>query len=199
MKFCSQCGGVIELRVPDGDSRERHVCRDCGAIHYENPKIVTGCLPEWNDRVLLCRRAIAPRHGYWTLPAGFLENGETTLQGATRETLEEANARVDVQSLYTTFNLPHIDQVYMFFRARLLDLDFGPGEESLEVDLFDEPQIPWSELAFPVVVETLKLYFADRARGEFRSHLGDILRRPGTSFGHYEVSMLENHSATLRN
>lgn len=197
MKFCSQCAGVVELRIPEGDNRERHVCKDCGAIHYENPRIVTGCLPEWNDRVLLCRRAIAPRHGFWTLPAGFLENGETTLQGAARETMEEANARVDVQSLYTTFNLPHIDQVYMLFRARLLDLDFSPGDESLEVALFDETQIPWGELAFPVVVETLKLYFADRARGEFRSHLGDILRKPGTSFRHYEVSMLKSHSARL--
>lgn len=198
MKFCSQCGGSIELRIPEGDNRERHICIDCGTIHYQNPKIVTGCLPEWEDRILLCRRAIAPRHGYWTLPAGFLENGETTLQGAARETMEEASARVTVRSLYATFNLPHIDQVYMFFRANLLDLDYGPGEESLEVELFSEAQIPWGELAFPVVVETLKLYFADRVRGEFKSHLGDILRVPGTSFRRYQVSMHESHSASSR-
>ncbi len=192
MKFCCQCSGVVELRVPDGDNRPRHVCNDCGMIHYQNPKIVTGCLPEWRDQVLLCRRAIAPRRGYWTLPAGFLENGETTQQGAARETEEEANARVDVYALYTTFNLPHIDQVYMFFRARLADLDFGPGEESLDVALFNEAQIPWDEMAFPAVAETLKLYFSDRARGEYRAHLGDILRVPGAGFRHYEVRMLDS-------
>ncbi|MFM1892034.1 MAG: hypothetical protein RLZ44_1111 [Pseudomonadota bacterium] len=190
MKFCSSCGGKLETRVPAGDSRERHVCPACGTIHYLNPKIVTGCIPEWEERILLCRRAIAPRYGMWTLPAGFLENGETTYQGAARETLEEANARVQVESLFTTFNLPHIDQVYMLFRARLLDLEFGPGDESLEVTLFREEDIPWEQLAFPVIAETLKLYFADRANGGFRSHMGDIVREPGAALSRYLVRML---------
>ena len=192
MKFCSNCGGEVVQRVPAGDDRERHVCPTCGTIHYQNPKIVTGCLPQWQDQVLMCRRAIAPRHGYWTLPAGFMENGETTQAGAVRETLEEANARVAVAGLYTTFNLPHIDQVYMIFRAKLLDLDFAPGVESLEVQLFREPEIPWNRLAFPVVAETLKLYFADRSRGGFPSHVGDIVRAPGMGFRHYQVRMLDD-------
>lgn len=190
MNYCSQCGQPVRLQIPQGDNRERHVCGACGTIHYQNPKVVTGCIPVWEDKILLCRRAIRPRYGYWTLPAGFMENGESTQQGAVRETLEEANARVDVQALYTTFNLPHIDQIYMLFRGRLLDLDFGPGEESLEVRLFDESQIPWDDLAFAVVAETLKLYFAERASGSFTSHVGDILRKPDTSLREYQVRML---------
>jgi ADP-ribose pyrophosphatase YjhB (NUDIX family) len=190
MNYCNACGGPLGEQVPEGDNRPRHVCDDCGAIHYRNPKVVTGCIPVWEDRVLLCRRAIKPRHGLWTLPAGFLENGESSHQGAVRETLEEANARVDVQGLYATFNLPHIDQIYMLFRARLLDLAFSPGVESLEVQLFDEQAIPWDELAFPVVAETLKLFFADRARGEFGIHMGDIEREPGSSLRKYQVRML---------
>ena len=127
LKFCSACGSDrIERRVPEGDNLPRFVCAACAAIHYQNPKIVVGCLPEWQDQVLLCRRAIEPRHGLWTLPAGFLENGETVVAGAVRETLEEASARVDVGELYTMISLPHISQVYMMFRARLVDLDFGP-------------------------------------------------------------------------
>jgi ADP-ribose pyrophosphatase YjhB (NUDIX family) len=140
--------------------------------------VVVGCIPEWGDRILLCRRAIEPRHGFWTLPAGFMERGETTQDGAARETFEEAQARVEVLSLYSLFNLPHIDQIYMLFRSRLLDLDFHPGEESLEVRLFEEAEIPWSEIAFPVVRETLKLYFADRKTGAFPLRSGDITRSP---------------------
>ena len=135
-----------------------------------------GCIPIWKDQVLLCRRAIEPRQGLWTLPAGFMENGETAQQGAARETLEEANARVEVGSLYTLFNLPHIDQVYLLFRARLLDRGFGPGDESLEVRLFREAEIPWDEIAFPVVGETLRLFFADAGRGEFPLRGGTIER-----------------------
>jgi ADP-ribose pyrophosphatase YjhB (NUDIX family) len=190
MNYCNACGGSLDEQVPDGDNRPRHVCDDCGAIHYRNPKVVTGCIPVWEDQVLLCRRAIKPRHGLWTLPAGFLENGESSHQGAVRETLEEANARVDVEGLYTTFNLPHIDQIYMLFRARLLDLDFSPGIESLEVQLFGEQAIPWDKLAFPVVAETLKLFFADRARGQYGIHMGDIVREPGSSLRDYQVRML---------
>ncbi len=176
MKFCPQCGAPVQLRVPEGDDRQRHICDGCGAIHYQNPKIVTGCLPIHEERVLLCRRAIAPRSGFWTLPAGFLENGETTTQGAIRETWEEAFANVSVEGLYTVFNLPHISQIYMFFRATLADLDFRPGTESLDVRLFEEREIPWDELAFPVIRDTLKHYFEDRRTGSYPVRVGDIIR-----------------------
>lgn len=179
MNFCSNCGAQVALRIPEGDNRPRYVCDACHAIHYQNPKIVTGCVPEWGDRVLLCKRAIEPRYGLWTLPAGFLENGETTHDGAVRETFEEANARVAIDGLFTLFNLPHINQIYMMFRGRLLDLGFGPGDESLEVKLFQESQIPWDQIAFPVVQQTLALYFKDRKAGAFRVHNGDIVRIPG--------------------
>jgi ADP-ribose pyrophosphatase YjhB (NUDIX family) len=178
MKYCSSCGNSVARRVPNGDNRERFVCDACGTIHYQNPKIVTGCLPVYRDQVLLCRRAIAPRSGLWTLPAGFLENGETSTQGAIRETLEEACANVAVEGLYTVFNLPHISQVYMFFRAELLDLDFRPGWESTDVRLFHEHEIPWNELAFPVIVDTLRHYFADRSSGVFPVRVGDIDHSP---------------------
>lgn len=177
MKFCSQCGtGNIRWEVPSGDNRPRHVCGNCNEIFYQNPKIVVGCIPEWEDTVLLCRRAIEPRHGYWTLPAGFMENGETTQEAAERETLEEANARVELLGLYTVMNIPHTSQVYMMFRSRLLDLEFGPGTESLECKLFREDEIPWQELAFPTIVHTLKLFFEERRQARFGVHLGDIVR-----------------------
>lgn len=179
MKYCSDCGAPVQLVVPNGDNMPRHVCRDCGTIHYQNPKIVVGCIPEWEERILLCKRAIEPRHGLWTLPAGFMENAETLQQGAARETLEEAHARVEVGRLYALFNLPHINQVYMLFRARLLDLDFGPGAESLEVDLYEESRIPWGQIAFPVIEESLRLYYRDRATGNFTLRSGDILRMDG--------------------
>ena len=145
----------------------RFVCDSCDTIHYQNPRVITGCLPFFEDRVLLCRRSIAPRSGFWTLPAGFLENGESTDQGALRETREEANANAEIQDLYTLFNLPHISQIYMFYRARLKDLNFSPGEETLETRLFSEAEIPWKELAFPVITETLTHYFADLPKREF--------------------------------
>jgi ADP-ribose pyrophosphatase YjhB (NUDIX family) len=141
--------------------------------------MVVGCLPEWQDRLLLCRRAIEPRYGLWTLPAGFMELGETLQEGAARETLEEAGAQVEMGELYTLFNLPHINQVYLLFRSRLLELDFAPGTESLEVALFREQEVPWMDIAFPVIRETLWLYFRDRARGDFGLHTGDIVRVPG--------------------
>ncbi|KRT55728.1 ADP-ribose pyrophosphatase YjhB, NUDIX family [endosymbiont of Ridgeia piscesae] len=176
MKFCSQCGTEVERLIPEGDNRQRHVCPECRTIHYQNPKMVVGCIPLWEEQVLLCRRAIEPRYGLWTLPAGFMENGETAQQGAARETWEEAQARVEMGELYTLFNLPHIDQVYLLFLSRLQSLDFGPGSESLEVALFDESEIPWDELAFPVVKETLKLFFADRSTDSLRLRSGSILR-----------------------
>jgi ADP-ribose pyrophosphatase YjhB (NUDIX family) len=174
MKYCSQCGGEIALSVPSGDNHLRHVCTACGMIHYQNPKMVVGCIPEWEDKILLCRRAIEPRHGLWTLPAGFMENGETTAEGAARETWEEAGARIEIGPLYTLFNLPHIDQVYFMFRARLLDLDYKPGIETLEARLFTEQEIPWDQLAFRTIKATLELYFRDRADGDFSFHIGDI-------------------------
>lgn len=177
MKYCSQCGSnAILWTVPEGDNRPRHVCSACKEVHYQNPKIVVGCIPEWDDSVLLCRRAIQPRYGYWTLPAGFMENDETTLEAAERETLEEANARVEILSLYAVMNIPHTNQVYMMFRSRLLDLAYGPGAESLECALFREHEIPWADLAFPTIVHTLRLYFNDYRRAEFGVYTGDIVR-----------------------
>jgi ADP-ribose pyrophosphatase YjhB (NUDIX family) len=181
MKFCSGCGSSrLAFSVPAGDHLPRHVCPDCGAIHYENPKIVVGCLPEWDGRVLLCRRAIEPRHGLWTLPAGFLETGETIAAGAARETLEEAGARVEVGELYTLINLPHIGQVYMMFRARLPAPEFGAGPESLEVRLFEEHEIPWEQLAFRTIGRTLRNYFVDRRLGAFPLRISTLERRAPT-------------------
>jgi ADP-ribose pyrophosphatase YjhB (NUDIX family) len=174
MKYCSLCGAPVALRVPDGDSLPRHVCAACGTIHYQNPKMVVGCIPEWEDKILLCRRAIEPRRGLWTVPAGFMENGETTYQGAIRETLEEANARVEIDSLYALYNIPHINQVYLLFRARLLDLDFSAGAETLELKLLAEPDIPWDQIAFAAVRNTLSHYYADRLKGAFPFHMGTI-------------------------
>jgi ADP-ribose pyrophosphatase YjhB (NUDIX family) len=153
-------------------------------VHYQNPKIVVGCIPVWEQQILLCRRAIEPRYGLWTLPAGFMENGETSQQGAARETLEEACARVEVEGLYTLFNLPRINQVYLLFRSRLLDLDFAAGEESLEVKLFDEQAIPWDRLAFPVIKESLKLYYADRQKGRYPLRGGTIVRAADSARGY---------------
>ncbi|ACO80102.1 NUDIX hydrolase [Azotobacter vinelandii CA] len=164
MKFCSQCGSPVSWQTLDGDHRPRFVCSSCRTVHYQNPRIVAGCLPLWRGQVLLCRRAIEPRRGFWTLPGGFLENGETMKQGAARETLEEACAHVERLELYTLFDLPHIHQVHVFFRARLVDTRFAAGEESLEVRLFREAEIPWRELAFPTVGHTLKYFFEDRVR-----------------------------------
>ncbi|WP_347883595.1 NUDIX hydrolase [Pseudomonas aestiva] len=167
MKHCNHCGGLLEARIPAGDKRMRLVCSQCGAVHYQNPRVVAGCLATWEGKVLLCQRAIEPRQGYWTLPAGFMENGETTTEAAARETFEEAGAQVQGLELYTLFDLPHIDQIYMLFRGELVDGRFAVGEESLDVRLLDEADIPWSSLAFPTITRTLECFFADRRRGEF--------------------------------
>ncbi|MET0064737.1 MAG: NUDIX hydrolase [Candidatus Thiodiazotropha sp.] len=179
MNFCSQCGEKVEILVPEGDNRPRYVCAACQTIHYQNPKIVVGCIPVWEDKVLMCRRAIEPRYGFWTLPAGFMENGETSQQGAARETLEEACARVEVEGLYSLYNLPHINQVYLMFRSRLLDLDFAAGEESLEVALLAADQIPWEQIAFPVIYETLQAFFKDREQGVYPMRSSTIIRHKG--------------------
>jgi len=183
MKYCSACGNEVVLRIPAGDNRERYLCERCDTIHYQNPRVVTGCLAIWEEKVLLCRRSIEPRRGYWTLPAGFLENGETAQAGAARETWEEAQARVAIDDLYTVFSLPHISQIYLFYKARLVDGSFAAGEETAEVALFHEHEVPWSELAFPVVRDTLQHYFRDRIHNTFAVHTSDIIvsrdnRRP---------------------
>lgn len=176
MKFCSVCGHEVIARIPPGDNRERFVCDQCGTIHYQNPRNVVGTVPVWGEQVLLCRRAIEPRYGYWTLPAGFMEMGETTAEAAARDTLEEAGARVEVQTLFTLLNVPQVHQVHLFYLARLVDPGFEAGEESLEVRLFDEADIPWDEIAFPTVSQTLRFFFADRATGDYGVHTGDIFR-----------------------
>jgi ADP-ribose pyrophosphatase YjhB (NUDIX family) len=176
MAFCMRCGGGLELRTPPGDDRPRGVCGDCGRIHYENPKLVAGCVVEWDERVLLCRRAIEPRHGLWTVPAGYLEMGETVADGARREALEEACARIDIVAPYALLNLTFVSQVYFMFRARLIDGRFAAGHESLEAQLFREREIPWDDLAFSSVRETLRLYFQDRPSGHFPFHMVDVTR-----------------------
>ena len=174
MKYCSECGAEVTLEIPSGDNRPRYICSQCETIHYSNPKIVAGCIPVWQDKILLCKRAIEPRHGLWTLPAGFMENDESTIEAAMRETMEEAGARVEVRDLYTMISLVHINQVYMMFLADMTDTDFAPGEESLETELFAEEEIPWDEIAFPVIEETMRLFFADRASGKFKRRIGEM-------------------------
>ncbi len=174
MKFCSNCGAPVTLRVPPGDTLPRHVCDACHAIHYQNPRMVVGCIAEWEDKILLCRRGIEPRHGLWTVPAGYMENGETTFEGAMRETLEEANARVEIGPLYALYNIPHISQVYILFRAKLLDENIKAGAETLEVRLFCEHEIPWDQLAFATIRNTLTHYYNDRRQEEYKFHIGTI-------------------------
>jgi ADP-ribose pyrophosphatase YjhB (NUDIX family) len=176
MNFCSSCGSKVSLLTPSGDNRPRYVCNECGTIHYQNPNVVTGCIPEWNDRILLCKRAIEPRYGSWTLPAGFLENGESSMFGAAREALEEANAEMRDMRLFSVFSIPHINQVYTMYRGVLHQGTASPGEESLEVMLASEDEVPWDNLAFPVIIETLKLYYEDRKSGNYSTHYGEIIR-----------------------
>ena len=175
MNYCNQCGAKVELRIPEGDTHLRHVCLQCGEIHYLNPKLVIGCVAEWNGSILLCRRAIEPRHGFWTLPAGFMENGESTLKAALRETQEEACARVAIDGLFALINIPHISQVHLFYRGRLAEGSHSAGVESLETSLFGEEAIPWDDLAFRSVALCLKSYFSDRRNGAFGFHEADLL------------------------
>ena len=174
IQHCRACGQATHYRVPADDNRERAICGGCGEIHYENPINVVGTVPVWEQRVLLCRRAIEPRHGLWTLPAGFLELGESIEEGARRETDEEAGARIELLPLFTMLNVVPVGQVHFFYRAQLLDPHFNPGPETLEAQLFAEHELPWDQLAFRTVRETLQHFFADRARGRFELHVGDI-------------------------
>lgn len=182
MKFCSVCAHPVALITPPDDNRARFVCPQCGTIHYQNPKMVVGSIPVWErdgeTRVLLCRRAIEPRHGFWTLPAGFMENDETTSDAALRETQEEAGANIVLHGLFSLLNVAHVHQVHLFYRATLLDLNYLAGTESLEVAMFAESEIPWSEIAFPTVTHTLKCFFEDskkiRQGGEYGFHTHDI-------------------------
>ncbi|MBN9430391.1 MAG: NUDIX hydrolase [Burkholderiales bacterium] len=178
MKFCPACSHPLTFSVPPGDNRPRYQCAGCGAIHYQNPNLVLGTIPVWEGRVLLCRRAIEPRYGYWTLPAGFMENGETTSEGAERETIEEAGARIAIGELFSMLDVPHVNQVHVFFHARMVDPVCDPGPESLEARLFDEAEVPWESIAFRTVEQTLRWFFEDRRRGQYDIHTGAIRHEP---------------------
>ena len=174
MKFCSNCAHPVILKHVEGDNRPRYVCDNCNMIHYQNPNVVTGCLPIWKDKVLLAKRAIEPRKGYWNVPGGYLENGETVEEGAVREVWEEACINVEIISLHAVFSIPRINQVYMHYLAKMPDLNFSPGIESLEVKLFTEAEIPWEDIAFLSSTFTLKRYIEDLKNGERKVHLGSI-------------------------
>ncbi len=174
IKHCRVCGTAVAYRVPADDNRERAVCPACSEIHYENPINVVGTVPVWGEQVLLCRRNIEPRFGFWTLPAGFLELGESSAAGAERETVEEAGARIELQDLFTVLDVVRAGQLHLFYRARLLDTTLAPGPETIEARLFREDEVPWDALAFRTVRLTLEHFFADRRRGVFALHVGDI-------------------------
>jgi ADP-ribose pyrophosphatase YjhB (NUDIX family) len=178
VKFCSNCGHAVVIRIPDGDQLPRAICPDCGFVHYENPRVVVGCVPEWQGRILLCRRAIEPRRGYWTAPAGFLEIGESLHSAAARETAEEALAEVEIGSLLSVVNVLHTAQVHVMFRGRLRDARHGAGAESLETGLYAEDEIPWNDIAFASVRFALERYFEDRRERVERMHFHDIVRSP---------------------
>jgi ADP-ribose pyrophosphatase YjhB (NUDIX family) len=178
MNFCNHCGNPVELRIPPGDHLPRYVCAHCGTIHYQNPRIIAGCVPDHEGRILLCRRAIEPRLGYWTVPAGFMENRETIQQAAARESLEEAHAVVQIGSLLAVVHVMEAHQVHIFFRAILPRAEFGIAPESLEVGLFPESDIPWADIAFPSIEFALRRYFSDRAAGREAHHFTTAERRP---------------------
>ncbi|MFY8102938.1 MAG: NUDIX hydrolase [Ramlibacter sp.] len=175
IKHCRDCGSAVSYRLPDdGDTRHRAICTTCDTVHYENPLNVVGTVPYFGDQVLLCLRNIEPRRGKWTLPAGFMELGETTAQGAARETDEEAGAHFEIEGLFSVLSVPRVGQVHMFYRARLLNERFDPGPETIEARLFTEAEIPWDDIAFRTVRETLLRYFDDRRRGVYAVHTLDI-------------------------
>lgn len=170
IRYCKLCGSEVSFSIPAGDSHSRHICQSCGHIHYENPKLVVGCVAEWEGKLLLCRRAIPPQVGFWTLPAGFMENGETTAQAAIRETFEEAGAKIEIDAAFALISIAHINQVHLFYRGRLLSNEYSAGEESLDAELFSPDDIPWADLAFRSIELCLKHYLSDRARGSFHFH-----------------------------
>lgn len=174
INYCNNCGSKISRLIPEGDQKLRDVCVKCGAIHYQNPRIITGCLVEHDDKILLCQRKIEPQSGKWTLPAGFMENNETVIEGAARETVEEANAETTGHELYAVYDIPYISQVYMIYRARLANDVFSPGDESLATDLFTRDNLPWELLAFSVIKQVLVNYFNDIDNGGFQLHTGVI-------------------------
>ena len=161
MRYCSSCGSAVSRKIPENDNHERWVCNDCGIVHYQNPLIVVGCVAERNGKILLCKRAIEPRYGYWTVPAGFMELGETLAGGAARETLEEACATVEIRHLFASVDVIDAGQVHLFFSGKLVS-DYGVGDESLEVGLFSEDEIPWDDIAFQSGKFALRKYFEDR-------------------------------------
>ena len=167
MKYCTECGSATENKIPEGDNRPRDCCTVCDLIHYTNPKIICGTIPVRGESVLLCKRAIEPRYGKWTLPGGFMENGETVSQGAFRETLEETNTEVEMEELYAIFNVPQINQVYMLYLAKVVADDYSSTSESLDVKFFTENEIPWDDLAFPFVPKVLRSFFSDLKQGDF--------------------------------
>lgn len=178
MNFCSHCGHKITFgEVPD-DEHQRYHCEDCGKIHYQNPRIIVGAIPRMDDKILLCKRAIKPRYGLWTLPGGFMEIGEKVEEGAARETREEANATIENLRLFSIYSLPEIGQVYMMFLADLMNMSFSAGRESLEVKLFREEEIPWNEIAFSAIHFTLKKYFENRSNPGAEIHTGFHIKSP---------------------
>lgn len=175
IKFCTACGSPVENKIPVDDDHVRSVCTSCGNIHYINPKMVVGCIPELNGQILLCKRNIEPQKGKWTLPAGFLEDRESVQEGALRETFEETRAKVEIIEPYRLFNIAFVSQIYFMFRAKLTSADFGPTSESTQVCLFDEKDIPWDEIAFRVIKQTLEHYFEDRRKtGSYPFRIFDI-------------------------
>ncbi len=173
MNFCSKCAQPVIFKEIEGDNRPRFVCISCEKIHYQNPRVITGCLPIWEDKILLCKRAIEPRLGFWNVPAGFLEIDETVEEGAVREVLEEANISVKIISLHTVYSIPRFGHVYLHFLAQMPDLNFSCGDESLEVQLFKEDEIPWEDMAFSSSTFCVERYFEDRKNGAQKIHLGN--------------------------
>jgi len=184
MKFCTECAHPVVLKIPPDDNRYRFVCDNCHTIHYQNPKLVVGSIPIWKAdgelKILLCRRAIEPRYGFWTLPAGFMENGETTSDAAIRETKEESGANIELHELFSIINVTHVDQVHLFYRASLIDLNYAAGTESLEVAMFTEEEIPWDKLAFQTTIHTIKYFFEQAKKPDnklpYKLYCHDILK-----------------------
>lgn len=175
MKYCSNCGKRVVRRVPYGDQHPRHICDHCQTVHYENPKVVVGCIAEWSGRILMCRRAIEPRMGFWTIPAGFLEINESSVEAAIRESEEETGTHIRIEGLYSIFDIPEIHQVYLIYRGQLKRPQFNPGSESLEVRLFRPEDIPWGELTYPAVGDILRQYIEERNSGyDFGIYVGSL-------------------------